>query len=187
MTQTALYTLEQFGQDVRRTLNLWGNSKSGVLCLGPLMQRLAREGGPLHEMGEHAALSSGLPGRRLYKAEDGSFLLLWAQYPADTPTAVHSHEGWVVICLLEGSERYTSWRRSDDGSDPSHMDLTVAQEHTILPGEVGYLFNAPFNIHRQWPGPQGAKELVLMGGRGLRLHHIDEATGECTPPPDVGR
>ena len=187
MTQAVQYTLEQFGENVRRTLAAWGSSKSGVLCLGPILQRLAREGGPLHEMGEPATLSSGLAGRRLYKDPADGFLLLWAQYAPDTPTAVHSHEGWVAICLLTGSERYTSWRRADDASDPNRMRLEVAQEHHMLPGDVGYLFNEPFNIHRQWPGADGAAELVLMAGRGRRLHHIDEATGECSAPPEMGR
>ena len=75
MTQAVQYTLEQFGEDVRRTLAAWGNSKSGVLCLGPILQRLAREGGPLHELGEPATLSSGLAGRRLYKDPADGFLL----------------------------------------------------------------------------------------------------------------
>ncbi len=187
MAQQVVYTLEEFAQDVRQTFDEWGNTKAAVLCLGSLMQRLAREGGPFEEMGEPAPLSSGLPGRRLYSDAEGAFRLLWAQYPPDTPTAVHSHEGWVVICLLTGSERYTSWRRTDNGSTANRVSMELVQDHHLLPGDISYLFNEPFNIHRQWPGPQGAAELVFMAGRGRRLLHIDEATGECSAPPDLGR
>lgn len=187
MTQSAAYTIDNFAQDVRETLIQVGSTKTGVLCIGPLLQRVAGQGAPFQEIGEPAKLSSGLPGRRLYKDSDERFVLLWAQYPPNTPTAVHSHEGWVVICLLTGSERYTSWRRVDDGSVAMKMQLEVAQDHHLLPGDIAYLFNEPFNIHRQWPGPEGASELVLMAGRGRRLHHIDEDTGEYSSPPQLGR
>jgi len=155
--------------------------------MGPAMQRLAREGAGLWQLGEPAVISSGLPGRRLVSDPNGHFNLLLAQYAAETPTTVHSHEGWVVICLLEGSERYTSWRRADDGADPRHAQLEIAQDHHLLPGDLGYLYNEPFNVHRQWPQAEGAVEIVLMSGRGRRLLNIDETTGECQAALDLGR
>ena len=49
----------------------------------------------LWDIGEPAKISSGLPGQRLYKGPDELFTLLLAEYPPNTPTAIHSHEGWV--------------------------------------------------------------------------------------------
>lgn len=182
-----IYTLERFSDDIRSSLQRWADQKDAVLSLGPFMQRLARDGGELWQLGEPATISSGLPGRRLVKDPEGRFTLLLAQYAPNTPTTVHSHEGWVVICLLSGSERYTSWRWEDDESDPRRMRLEVAQDHHLVPGDLAYLFNDPFNIHRQWPQSDGAVEIVLMAGRGRRLFNIDEATGECEAAPDLGR
>ena len=182
-----IYTLEELSNDIRSSLKQWADPKDAVLSMGPSMQRLAGDGGDLWKLGEPATISSGLPGRRLVKDMEGRFTLLLAQYVANTPTTVHSHEGWVVICLLNGGERYTSWRRADDGSDPGRMRLEVAQDHHLVPGDLAYLFNEPFNVHRQWPQSEGAVEIVLMAGRGRRLFNIDEKTGACEAAPDLGR
>lgn len=91
------YTLERFSDDIRSSLQRWAESKDAVLSMDPFMQGLAREGGDLWQLGEPATISSGLPGRRLVKDPEGRFTLLLAQYAPNTPTTVHSHEGWVVI------------------------------------------------------------------------------------------
>ena len=184
-----LYTLEAFGHDVGAALDAWGDSMEAVLNMGQLVQRFTTENDTtsLWTIGEPATISSGLPGRKLWDDPDQRFRLLLAQYAPNTATAVHSHEGWVVIGIIEGSERYTSWRRADDGSDDTHADLEIVQDHHILPGEFGYLYNEPFNVHRQAAEEQGALELVLMKGRGQRLNHIDVATGDCSAPIELNR
>ena len=189
MAIKGLYTLEEFGRDVGAALDVWGDSMEAVLNMGHLVQRFIAENdhASFWTVGDEAKISSGLPGRRMFDDEQQRFRLLLAQYPPNTPTAVHSHEGWVVIGIMEGSERYTSWQRTDDGTDPKHAQLEVVQDHHIMPGEFAYLFNEPFNVHRQAAEAQGAVELVLMAGRGRRLNHIDEATGECSEPNDLNR
>ena len=184
-----LYTLEAFGHDVGAAVDAWGDSMEAVLNMGQLVQRFIAENytTSLWTVGEPATISSGLPGRKLWDDADQRFRLLLAQYAPNTDTAVHSHEGWVVIGIIEGSERYTSWRRADDGSDDTHADLEIVQDHHILPGEFGYLYNEPFNVHRQAAEEQGALELVLMKGRGQRLNHIDVATGDCSAPIELNR
>ena len=182
------YPVEEFGRDVRRVLEINGSPMESVLQLGHLLQRFGDENGRryLWSTGEPTVISSGMPGRKLYDDPDGMFRLLLAQYPPDTPTAIHSHEGWVVIGILEGSERYTSWRRVDDGST-GRATLEVVQDHHIMPGEFGYLYDGPFNVHRQSAESHGAVELVLMKGRGRRLVHIDEHTGDCSQPMELNR
>jgi predicted metal-dependent enzyme (double-stranded beta helix superfamily) len=189
MAFKGLYTLDEFGQDVSTTLDIWGDSVNAVLNMGQLVQRFIAENDhdSLWTTGDPAAISSGLPGRKLYDDADRRFRLLLAEYAPNTATAVHSHEGWVVIGIIKGSERYTSWRRADDGSDPAHADLEIVQDHHIMEGEFGYLYNQPFNVHRQSAEGQGALELVLMKGRGQRLNHIDVETGDCSEPVELNR
>jgi len=50
--QTATYALDEFGEDVRRVLNKHGETAEAILRLGPLLQRLAKEGGNLWQFGE---------------------------------------------------------------------------------------------------------------------------------------
>jgi predicted metal-dependent enzyme (double-stranded beta helix superfamily) len=189
MPLKGLYSLEDFGHDVSAALDVWGDSMQAVLNMGQLVQRFIADTDhdSMWTVGDEVKISSGLPGRKLYDDPDQRFRLLLAQYPPNTPTAIHSHEGWVVIGIMSGSERYTSWRRTDDGSDPAHADLEVVQDHHIMPGEFGYLFNEPFNVHRQAAESEGALELVLMAGHGQRLNHIDAATGECSQPMELNR
>jgi len=189
MAFKGLYTPEQFGGDVAAALDVWGDSMEAVLNMGQLVQRFIAENDhdSLWTVGRPATISSGLPGRNLYDDPDQRFRLLLAQYAPNTATAVHSHEGWVVIGILEGSEHYTSWRRADDGSNLAHADLEVVQDHHIMPGEFGYLYNEPFNVHRQSAEENGAMEIVLMKGRGQRLQHIDELTGDCSQPIELNR
>ena len=40
-----IYTLDQFSDDIRSALRCWSDPKDAALSMGPLMQRLAREGG----------------------------------------------------------------------------------------------------------------------------------------------
>lgn len=46
-----IYTLEQFSDDIRSSLQGWADPKDAVLSMGPFMQRLAREGGDLWQLG----------------------------------------------------------------------------------------------------------------------------------------
>lgn len=185
--QTATYTLDEFGEDVRRVLTKHGEAPEGILRLGPSLQRLAKEGGDLWPLGEPAQGSSGLPARTLYRDPHQRFVLLLVQFRPNTPTAIHSHEGWVVTCVLSGSDHHTTWRRVEEESTPSRVKLEVAQDHHMFPGEIGYLFNEPYNIHRNWAGAEGVTEIHLAAGRGRRLYHIDEATGQCLEAPNLGR
>ena len=184
-----LYRPDDFSQDIADTLARWGEGIDGVLNLGRLVQRFIAENDTksFWTIGEPATISSGLPGRKLLDGPDGAYRVLLAQYGPGMATAVHSHEGWVVIGIIEGSERYTSWRRADDGSDPKHATLELVQDHHIMPGEFGYLYNQPLNVHRQSAEGNGALEIVLMKGRGRRLEHIDVATGECSQPIELNR
>jgi hypothetical protein len=185
--QAETYTLAGFGEDVRRVLTKYGEAPEGILRLGLLLQRLAKEGGDLWQLGEPTQGSSGLPARTLYRDPDQRFVLLLVQFRPNTPTAIHSHEGWVVTCVLSGSDHHTTWRRVEEESTASRVKLEVAQDHHMFPGEIGYLFNDPYNIHRNWAGSEGVTEIHLAAGRGRRLYHIDEATGQCYEAPSLGR
>ena len=120
MNVVSRYTVEEFGHDVRQLLDANGAGMESILRLGHLLQRFGGENSRDYfwSVGEPATIRlPACPGRSSTTTRTASSGCCSRQYPPDTPTAIHSHEGWVVIGLLEGSERYTSWRRVDDGSD----------------------------------------------------------------------
>ncbi len=183
MAVRATYTVEQFVEDLRRILETEGEGYEAVWSIGPLMQRLAQEGGDLWQQGESRTGTAGMGGRLLHRDPENKFVLFVSQFPPHGVTPVHSHEGWGVICLLSGSERYTSWRRVDDGARQGEAKLVVVQDHHMQPGDLAYWFKAPYNLHRQWPGAEGCSEIVLLAGSGQRVHHfdLDHGTWEDAP------
>jgi predicted metal-dependent enzyme (double-stranded beta helix superfamily) len=169
------YTVEQFAQDLSNILKTQAGTKEAVFAAGPLLQRLAREGWDFAALGTPRASNSGLPSRLLVRDPEGRFTLAFVQFPPGGITPVHSHESWGAMCLLTGSERYTSWRLADDRAEASD-GLAVVLDHHMEPGDLGYWFSDPYNIHRQWPGDRGCTELVLFGGAGARVREFPLAT-----------
>jgi predicted metal-dependent enzyme (double-stranded beta helix superfamily) len=185
MARTALYTVQQFAEEMDEILNSLGESKEAVFAAGPLLQRLALEGGDLSQAGSPRQGHSGLPGRLLHADPGGRFILSYVRFPADVKTEIHSHEAWGAMCLLSGSERYTSWRRLDDGTRQGNARLAVVEDHHMEPGDLAHWFSDPYNIHRQWTGGAGCHELNLMGRTGKRILLFDPERGtwEPSPPP----
>lgn len=177
-----MYRVADFVADVDRVLKEKGGTPEGVWAMGPFLQRLVAEGGDLTLQGEPASGSQGLPGRVLHVDPAGRFRLIVARFASGQPTPVHSHRRWGVECGVSGRERFTVWTREDDGSDPQRVRLTVFSDHHIERGDLGYWYDAPRNIHRQWAeGGEPSCVVILMGGDGRREHYFDLARGTCTP------
>ena len=186
MTQVAQrsYTIEQFVAEVGRMLEARGETPETIHALGPLMQRLVHDGGDLWTQGEERHGSSGLESRLLYADPGGRFRLVLTQFSPGEPTPVHSHFAWGIVCGYGGRERYTTWERVDDGSRPRRAKLRLTADHHLLRGDLGFWYNAPRNIHRQWAeGDEPSCELILLGREGDRQHHFDLEKGTYQQAP----
>jgi len=98
----------------------------------------------------------------LARADDGPVLML-ARFPSDAPTPVHNHNSWGIVCVVQGRDRYLRWDRHDDGSDPDHARLTLAQEIELGVGDVMFLAEPPGDIHSQRGIDGPVWELVFFG------------------------
>ena len=175
------YSVAEFVSDVNRVLNEQDGSMEAVWSMGPLLQRLVAEGGDLTLQGEPSSGSSGLSGRVIHVDTNGRFRLVVARFASGQPTPVHSHNRWGLECGISGSERFTVWTRTDDGSKSGQSRLEVFSDHHIERGDLGYWYDAPRNIHRQWAeGGDPSCVVILMGGDGGRQHLFDLATGSYT-------
>jgi hypothetical protein len=117
-------------------------------------------------IGPEAALS-GLHGDSaaatvLARAGDGPVLML-ARFPSDAPTPVHNHNSWGIVCVVLGRDRYLRWERLDDGSDPDHARLTLAEHVELGVGDVTFLEEPPGDIHSQQGIDGPVWELVFFG------------------------
>ena len=176
------YSVTEFVSDVDTAINKEGVTPDMIWSLGPKLQRLVAEGGDLTTQGEDSAGSSGLGGRILHVDPGKRFRLVVARFASDEPTPVHAHHRWGLECGISGKERFTVWKRVDDGGDPDKAELQVLTDHHIERGDLGHWFDAPGNIHRQWAeGGEPSCVVILMGGEGGRESEIDLHTGAVTP------
>ena len=173
------YSVAEFVGDVDNILRSRGDGMETVWTIGPLLQRLVAEGGDLTLQGEPSSGSSGLAGRVLHVDPDQRFRLVVARFAADKPTPVHSHTLWGLECGISGRERFTVWTRVGGDNSPGRAELQVLSDHHIERGDLGYWFDSPRNIHRQWAeGDEPSCVVILMGGDGSRRHlfDLDEGT-----------
>lgn len=172
------YSVAEFVSDVDRTLTEAGETMEAVWSMGPPLQRLVLEGGDLTVQGEPSSGSSGLGGRVLHVDPERRFRLVVARFASEQPTPVHSHKRWGLECGISGMERFTVWTRGDDKSVPGRSQLEVFSDHHITRGDLGFWYDAPRNIHRQWAeGGEPSCVVILMGGEGTRQHLFDLASG----------
>lgn len=112
---------------------------------------------------ELAALhGSGAAATAIGRGRNGSVLML-ARFSSDAETPVHNHNAWGVICVLRGRDRYRRWKRLDDGSDPNHALLRLAEERELVAGDVISFDIPPHDIHSQQGLGHAVWELVYFG------------------------
>ncbi len=109
--------------------------------------------------GIHGATASALI---IGRHPDGSALMV-ARFPSEAPTPIHNHNSWGVVCVLRGSDRYERWERADDGGDPAHAEVRLAEELTLRPGDVVWFDGPPHDLHAQLGIGDAALELVYFG------------------------
>ena len=173
-----LYAVDQFVSDVDGVLSSKGETVESVWAIGPMLQRLVFHGGDLTIQGRPSAGSSGLPGRVLHEDPEGRYRLVVARFASGQPTPIHSHRRWGLECGVSGKERFTVWTQTGDDDSP----LEVLTDHHIEKGDLGYWYDAPRNVHRQWAeGGEPSCVVIVLGGDGARLHHFDLETGAKTP------
>ena len=175
------YVLDDFVADVEHVVKKGCVSIEMQWSLGTKLQRLVCEGGDLTIQGTPTSGSSGLPGRILHEDSLSRFRLIVARFPAGEPTPIHAHSRWGLECGISGRERFTVYTWLDEHSDDSPVTLEIFSDHHIERGDLGYWYDAPRNIHRQWAeGLEPSCVIILMGGDGARdgIFHTDEGRFE---------
>src|SRR3989442_4135792 len=129
--------------------------------IGELLRGLATQPGLFSEE-RLAALHGSATATILARDPNGPVLML-ARFPEESPTPVHNHNSWGVICVARGRDRYTAWRRTDNGTDPARAELWPAEERALAEGDVAWFGEPPLDIHSQQGIGGPAWELVFFG------------------------
>jgi hypothetical protein len=139
-----------------------GPSATTREAIADAIRQLGRELVVGPEAGLSGLHGAGAAATILARAADGPVLML-ARFPSDVPTPVHNHNSWGIVCVVRGRDRYLRWDRLDDGSDPEHARLTLAQELDLGVGDVTFLAEPPGDIHSQQGIDGPVWELVFFG------------------------
>ena len=168
--------------EARRAVDELGVTKAAMHRIQAALGQLARVPG----LKEHSDLrevhGGGVASAVLSSDGNDGLTLILARFQPDKPTPIHDHGTWAVAYVLEGQDRYTQWKRLDDGDDPQRAELQVKYEKTLGPGDSVYWFNPPHDIHSQQAMDGFAWELILFGKNPLHgtLHYFDHTTGRVT-------
>ena len=175
--QTAVYTADRFVRDAMEIRHRHLDDQSTVEALTPLLERLAAQPSCLAPLGHGISPEQSFD---LYTVDDLTIrVVIWL--PGET-TAIHNHNSWALISVVEGNERNTNYRRLDDGSRPWHADLEEIGPVEITPGTSASIF-PPHDIHAVSIPAEKTVAIHVYGnnlGRQWR-YQFDLDTGEVTP------
>lgn len=96
----------------------------------------------------------------LYEGADRSHALYLNALIPGKLTKPHNHGTWAVIVALDGEELNRIYVREDDGSDPGHAALRLADEVVVKPGRgVAFLGDDIHSVH-------------ILGEKRARMFHF---------------
>lgn len=157
------YTPEAFIEDAMALLDEHGQTDAGFAAVAERLRLLGRQPGLITEERLAGLHGSAATATILQENHDHHCALMLARFPAEAPTPVHNHNSWGIVCVIQGRDRYETWRRLDDGSDPGHARLELVGERILETGDTLWFGPPPHDIHAQQGVGEAAWELVFFG------------------------
>ena len=153
--------LQQFFRVAEDLLAEQGANPDAFGRVGSLLRPLAADP-KLVDPSRLAALHNSSAGFNILGHGDAGSTLMLARFPANTPTPVHNHNSWGVICVIRGRDRHILWAREDDGSQPGKARLRVVESRELGRGDTLWFPDVPDDIHSQQGIGGDAWELVYF-------------------------
>ncbi len=117
----------------------------------------------------------------LYRPKDRVFSIMGGNWAPGQTTPIHDHLTWAVVGVVEGQERESIYRRTDDGSDPTRASLELASARVNEAGHVTVLSHT--GIHRidnVSPRPSCSIHVYGRDIGELERHAYNPVTGEIS-------
>lgn len=146
------YTISNFIADAESIVR-HGNNESDILRqLKPRLERLVTEENSVPREA-FKPRSDRFAMNLIHLPQDKVFSIIGGVWTPGQTTPIHDHLTWALIGVYDGQEREALFRRTDDGSDPSHARLHLASErkngkgHVTVLGEAGiHRVDNPFSV-----------------------------------------
>lgn len=153
--------LQQFFRAAEDLLAEHGPGPESFARVGALLRPLAADSN-LVDPSRLATLHDSSAGFSILGHGDAASTLMLARFRPDSPTPVHNHNSWGVICVIRGRDRHILWAREDDGSQPGRAQLRMVESRELGPGDVAWFPDVPGDIHSQQGIGGDAWELVYF-------------------------
>jgi predicted metal-dependent enzyme (double-stranded beta helix superfamily) len=128
----------------------------------PLAVRLAASADLRLQMNKEADQEQGFGFQILHEEADHTLSVALLSWLPGRGTPPHNHGTWGMVVGVEGDELNTFWRRTDDGSQPGHADLSKLSEKMFKPGEaIGLTQEIIHSVHN--PSDQISVSLHVYG------------------------
>ena len=170
--------LEPFFDAAEQLVADHGANPAAFARIGDLLRIVAADATLIDESKLDALHQSSAQATILGHGSAGSTLML-GRFSAESPTPVHNHNSWGVLCVVRGHDRHIVWRRHDDGSKVGRAQLEIIETRELAPGDVAWFPDVPGDIHSQQGIGEAAWELVYFGrdpNAGPRMY-FDPETG----------
>ena len=148
MLASTAYGVTDYVRDLRRIAGEAPNARELVERLRPCAERLAATTGWIGPEMRKCDPAQGFGVHLLHEEPDHQlavFVIAWAPGRGTLP---RNHKTWALVVGLEGTERESWWRRTDDGSRPGFAELEAQGERIVTTGEVSVCM--PDDIHSVW-------------------------------------
>lgn len=154
--------LEPFFDAAEQLVADHGANPAAFARIGDLLRIVAADATLIDESKLDALHQSSAQATILGHGPAGSTLML-GRFSAESPTPVHNHNSWGVLCVVRGRDRHIVWRRQDDGSKVGRAQLEIIETRELAPGDVAWFPDVPGDIHSQQGIGEAAWELVYFG------------------------
>ncbi|HUK80434.1 MAG TPA: cysteine dioxygenase family protein [Nitrososphaerales archaeon] len=114
----------------------------------------------------------------IYRPQDRIFSVMGGNWAPGQTTPIHDHLTWAVVGVYDGEERESTYRRTDDGSNPKIARLELVSERTNTKGHVTILGKAGIQrIDNISDKPSLSIHMYGLYIGAAERHSYDPATG----------
>jgi predicted metal-dependent enzyme (double-stranded beta helix superfamily) len=167
-----------FIKDVDRVVRTCHSESEVLMHLKPLMKELIASSNNIPP-DAFRPRKDRFANNLIYMPKDKVFSINGAVWLPGQTTPIHDHLTWAIVGIVEGEERESIYRRTDDGSDPKRTSLQRVSERINQKGHVTVLGRA--GIHRIDNVSDKPSLSVHMYGLDIgnsERHSYDPVTGE---------
>ena len=174
------YSVSAFLNDSEAVIRGSSDEVSVLRQLKPLMQKLVLSPNSIPKEAL-APRKDKFANNLVYRPKDRVFSVMGGNWQPGQTTPIHDHLTWAVVGVVEGEERESIFRRTDDHYDPKRATLELVSERTNPSGHVTVLGKTAIHkIDNITSTPSLSLHMYGLDIGTAERHSYDPFTGEVS-------